>query len=196
MKRKWIKDDTSFSYCVEADLKDIASMLSKESVCKYMFFGPNKEEDTMAYFSPLVKSIEESLKDDKMPDCHVFTIRDNSAGEFIGQCALLPIEFTNGNYLIGYQIDDTQWRKGYGTAACDFLVYYAFNDIDAFRLTGDCARGNSGSERVMLKSGFQPEGRQRKYWAVGEKYFDRMLFSLLKEDVPESRLKDLNDIYR
>ncbi|AKB25210.1 acetyltransferase, GNAT family [Methanosarcina sp. MTP4] len=196
MKTKWIKDNISFSYCVEADLMNIASMLSKESVCKYMFFGPNKEEDTMAYFSPLVRSIEDSLKEDKIPDCHVFTIRGNSTGEFIGQCALLPIEFTNGNYLIGYQIDDTQWRKGYGTAACDFLVHYAFNVTDAFRLTGDCARGNSGSEKVMMRSGFQSEGRQRKYWSVGEKYFDRMLFSLLKEDVPESRLEELNNMYR
>lgn len=196
MKTKWIKDNISFSYCAEADLKDIAAMLSKESVCKYMFFGPNKVEDTMAYFSPLVKSIEDSLKDDRIPDCHVFTIRYNGTGEFIGQCALLPIEFTNGNYLIGYQIDDTRWRKGYGTAACDFLVHYAFNVIDSFRLTGDCARGNSGSEKVMMRSGFQPEGRQKKYWFVGEKYFDRTLFSLLKENVPESRLKELNDTYR
>lgn len=196
MKTKWIKDDIAFSYCVEADLKDIASMLSKENVCKYMFFGPNKEEDTLAYFSPLVKSMEASLKEDKIPDYHVFSIRTNSTGEFIGQCALLPIEFTNGNFLIGYQIDDTQWKKGYGTAAGAFLVHYAFNVIDAFRLTGDCAQENTGSEKVMIKSGFQPEGRQRKYWFVGGKYFDSLLFSLLKEDVPESRLNKLNDVFR
>ncbi|MDD3042385.1 MAG: GNAT family protein [Methanosarcinaceae archaeon] len=195
MKTKWIKDDITFSYCVEADLKDIASMLSKESVCKYMFFGPNQEEDTMAYFSPLVESMEASLKEEKIPDCHVFSIRKNSTGEFIGQCALLPIESTNGNYLIGYQIDDTQWKNKYGSNACAFLIHYAFNVIDAFRLTGDCVLGNLGSEKVMISSGFQYEGRQRNYWLVGEKYFDRMLFFLLKEELPESRLKELNDLY-
>ena len=196
MRTKWIKDNIVFSYCARTDLKDIATMLSKESVCEYLFFGPNKEEDTMTYFSPMVDSIEGSLKEDKIPDFHVFTIRKSSNDEFIGQCALLPIEFTNGNYLIGYQIDDTQWRKGYGAAACEFLVHYAFNIIDAFRITGDCAQGNLGSKKVMLNSGFQSEGIQKKYWFVDGKYFDRILFSLMKEDVPETRLKELNDIYR
>ena len=195
MKQKWSREDIVFNYCAEADLKDISSMLSKESVCKYLFFGPNTEEDTMAYFLPLVNSIDESLKENKIPDLSVFTIRGRDSGEFIGQCALLPIEFTNGNYLIGYQIDDTQWRKGYGSAACEFLVYYAFNVLDAFRITGDCAEENLGSEKTMIKSGFKPEGRQKKYWFNEGKWYDRLLFSLLRDDITEQRLQALKNRY-
>ena len=196
MKQKWNKNNTIFSYCAEADLKDIASMLSKQSVCKYLFFGPNTEEATMAYFLPLINSIDDSLKEDKIPDFHVFTIREKDTGTFIGQCALIQIEFTNGNYLIGYQIDDTQWRKGYGNAACEFLVYYAFDVIDAFRITGDCVEGNIGSEKTMIKAGFQPEGRQRKYWLNDGKWHDRLLFALMKDNVSELRMKMLRDTYR
>jgi len=195
MKLKWSRNNIVFSYCAEADLKDIASMLSKQSVCKYLFFGPNTEEVTMAYFLPLISSIDDSLKDDKIPDFHVFTIREKDTDTFIGQCALIPIEFTNGNYLIGYQIDDSQWRKGYGSAACEFLVYYAFDVIDAFRITGDCAEGNIGSEKTMIKAGFQAEGRQRKYWLNDGKWHDRLLFALMKDDVSEQRMKILVDQY-
>lgn len=195
MKRKWIKDKIVFSYCAEEDLKAISSMLAKKSVCKYMFFGPNTEEDTLAYFSPLVNSIDESLKEDKIPDLSVFTIREKDTGEFIGQCALLPIDFTNGNYLIGYQIDDTQWRKGYGSAACEFLVYYAFSVFEAFRITGDCVEENLGSEKTMIKAGFKPEGKQRKYWFNEGKWYDRLLFRLLKEDVSEKRMEALRNMY-
>lgn len=46
MKLEWSKDNIIFSYCKEADLKEIGVMLSKESVCRYMFFGPNTEENT------------------------------------------------------------------------------------------------------------------------------------------------------
>ncbi|MEL4305342.1 GNAT family protein [Methanococcoides sp. LMO-2] len=195
MKLEWNKDNIVFSYCKGADLKEIALMLSKESVCKYMFFGPNTEETTMAYFSPFISSIENDLKEEKIPDFSVFTIREKDSGNFIGQCALFPIEFTNGNYLIGYQIDDTQWEKGYGSAACEFLVYYAFTMLDAFRLTGDCTEGNVASEKTMTKSGFQSEGRQKRYWLHNGKWYDRLLFGLMKEDIPEKRLESLRGIY-
>ena len=195
MKREWNNSDIVFSYCAEADLHDIASMLAKQNVCEYLFFGPNKEEETLAYFLPLINSINEYLKEGNVPDMSVFTIREKDSGVFIGQCALLPIEFTNGNYLIGYQIDDTQWRKGYGSAACEFLTYFAFNVLDAFRITGDCAEGNVGSEKTMIKAGFHPEGRQRKYWLNNGKLYDRLLFGLVKEDISEEKMEILRNEY-
>jgi len=125
----------------------------------------------------------------------VFTIREKDSGNFIGQCALLPIEFTNGNYLIGYQIDDTQWRKGYGSAACEFLVYYGFEVLDAFRLTGDCAEGNIGSEKAMIKAGFQPEGRQKRYWIKNGKWYNKLHFGLINEDISEEKMEMLRKTY-
>ncbi|TQD25027.1 GNAT family N-acetyltransferase [Methanolobus vulcani] len=195
MKRKWNCGNIVYSYCTEADLSDIASMLAKQNVCEYLFFGPNKEEDTLAYFSPLINSISESLKANNIPDMHVFTIREKDSGVFIGQCALLPIEFTNGNYLIGYQIDDTQWRKGYGSAACEFLTYFAFSVLSAFRITGDCAEGNIGSEKTMIKAGFKPEGQQKRYWSKNGKWHDRLLFGLTTEDISEEKLEILRSKY-
>lgn len=195
MKQEWSNSNIVFSYCTEADLNDISSMLAKQNVCKYLFFGPNKEEDTLAYFSPLINSINESLKEGNIPEMHIFTIRVKDSGLFIGQCALLPIEYTNGNYLVGYQIDDTQWRKGYGSAACEFLTYFAFNVLYAFRITGDCVEGNIGSKKTMLKAGFQPEGRQTKYWLNGGKWHDRLLFGLTNEDVSSEKMEILRDTY-
>ncbi|KXS43161.1 MAG: GCN5-like N-acetyltransferase [Methanolobus sp. T82-4] len=195
MKQEWNNSNVVFSYRAEADLNDIASMLAKQNVCEYLFFGPNKEEDTLAYFSPLINSINESLKKGNVPDIIVFTIREKDSGVFIGQCALLPIEFTNGNYLIGYQIDDTQWRKGYGSAACEFLTYFAFNVLDAFKITGDCTERNVASEKTMIKPGFQPEGRQRKYWLNNGKWYDRLLFGLINEDMSEEKMEILRSTY-
>ncbi|WP_440953673.1 GNAT family N-acetyltransferase [Methanococcoides sp. FTZ1] len=195
MKLEWSKDNIVFRYLNEEDMSEIALMLSKESVCKYMFFGPNTKEDTITYFSPLAISTEGALKENKIPHINVFTIREKDNDNFIGQCALFPIEFTNGNYLIGYQIDDNQWRKGYGSTACEFLIYYAFIILDAFRLTGDCAEGNIASERTMIKNGFRSEGTQRKYWLHNGKWYDRLLFGLLEEDVPEKKLEALKEIY-
>lgn len=82
---------------------------------------------------------------------------------------------------------------GYGTEACEFLVYYAFTILGAFRLNGDCAAGNTGSVRVMEKCGFVREGRQRRYWHARGGYHDRLLFGLLREDLEKRHLTGLEE---
>ncbi|MDD4255125.1 MAG: GNAT family protein [Methanofollis sp.] len=126
-----------------------------------------------------------------MPESPVFTIRQKEDGAFVGQCALLPVDFSPDAYLVGYQIDETRWRKGYGTEACKFLVYYAFTVLGAFGLNGDCTAGNTGSVRVMEKCNFVREGRQRRYWHARGGYHDRLLFGCLREDLEKGILARL-----
>ena len=168
----------TFAYITEADLPDIVRMLAKESVCEYVFFGPNTEEETRAYFEPLVESIQTALAEGKRPDEHVFTIRNDD--EFLGQCALLPVAFSPGNFLIGFTIDDAHWRQGIGENACRFLIDFAFQVLDARRISGDCMQGNTGSRKVMEKCGFKFEGVQEEYWNKNGRIYDNWLFGLLK----------------
>lgn len=179
-KTMFEKFGLTFAYIVETDLPDIVQMLAKESVCEYVFFGPNKEEETRSYFEPLVESIQNALAEKKRPAEHVFTIRQD--GEFLGQCALLPIAFSPDNLLLGLTIDDTHWRKGIGEKACRFLIDFAFQVLDARRISGDCMQGNTGSRKIMENCGFQFEGTQQKYWIKNGRYYDNWLFGLLKSE--------------
>ncbi|QYZ79477.1 N-acetyltransferase [Methanofollis formosanus] len=183
----------TFTYLTRDDVPAVAGMLAKESVCEWMFFGPNTPETTEGYFLPLVEGIEVALTEGRNPECPVFTIREKETGAFVGQCALLPVEFSPGAYLIGYQIDEPFWGKGYGTEACEFLVHAGFNLLGGYRLNGDCAEGNVASVRVMEKCGFVEEGRQRKYWHARGGYHDRLLFGLLREDLTKGRLAALGE---
>ena len=180
MKTKYYFNNLSFEYIHQEHLPSIIKMLAKESVCEHVFFGPNTEEETTSYFQPFIDSINRSIKKNIIPKDHVFIIKHNE--EFIGECAVIPIAFTEKNYLIGYQLDDTYWHKGYGTSACEFLVNFAFKTLNAERLTGDCMSGNLGSERIMDKCGFIYEGCQKKYWKKNGKYLDNILFGMLRED--------------
>ena len=112
-----------------------------------------------------------------------------------GQCALLPVDFSPGSYLIGYQLDDTCWRRGYGTLACTFLVYFAFTVLDGYRLNGDTVADNTASRRVMEKCGFVQEGVQRRYWHARGGYFDRVIFGLLASDLAPTHLPELRDAF-
>ncbi len=181
MQTTFQRNDLAFSYIVKADLPDIVRMLAKESVCRLLSFGPNTEQDTRNYFEPLVESIGKSLEMNELPKEHVFTIRKEN-GEFLGQCGLLPIAFSPGNFLIGYTLDDTGWRQGYGEKSCRFLVEYAFNILRASRISGDCFSGNIGSRRVMEKCGFIAEGCQKRYWTKNGEVYDNLLFGLLNRE--------------
>ena len=168
-------------------------MLSKESVCKWMFFGPNIPEVTTAYFSPLIESVFAAIQNERIPESPVFTIRSKETGKFAGQCAILQVDFSPGAYLIGYQIDDGFHGIGFGTEACEFLVYYAFTYTDAYRLNGDTAYGNTASWKVMEKCRFLFEGKREKYWHARGDYHDQLLYGLLKESLDDSFLRYLRD---
>ena len=171
-------DGLTFAYIAKTDLPNVAAMLAKESVCKFTFFGPNTEQQTRGYFEPLVESIQSALVQKFRPAEHVFTIRKD--GKFLGQCALLPVEFAPGNYLIAFQIDDTNWRQGIGQKACWFLIDFAFHVLDARRISGECVKGNIASRKIMEKCGFRLEGCQKKYWNKNGKNYDNLIFGLLK----------------
>ncbi len=195
MQHTWIGGDLRFSYCTEHDLPDISLMLSKESVCRWLFFGPNTEEDTRSYFLPLIEEMQAALAEGREPDHHVFTLRLEHSGDFVGQCALLPVDFSPGSFLIGYQLDDIYWGRGYGTLACTFLVYFAFTVLDSYRLNGDTVADNAVSRRVMERCGFVLEGIQRRYWHTRGGYYDRVVFGLLASDLTPERLSALGEAF-
>ena len=106
MQTTWTSSTLTFSYITLEDLIPIAEMLAKESVCRWLFFGPNTSEATYAYFLPFVDENSLARTEKRMPGHFVFTIRNRETGAFIGQCALLAEDFSPGAYLVGYQIDD------------------------------------------------------------------------------------------
>ncbi|MBN1194529.1 MAG: GNAT family N-acetyltransferase [Methanomicrobiaceae archaeon] len=194
MKTAWSSERLIYTFCARADLTEIAGMLAKPTVCKWLFFGPNAPEATHAYFEPLIDGMAEDLAAGTRPKSNVFTVRTRpeppgdgpeDKGGFVGQCALLGDDFSEGAYLIGYQLDDTQWRKGYGTEMFRFLVWFAFTIAGAYRLNGDCSSGNAASVKIMERCGFVLEGLQRKYWHVRSEKHDHLIYGLLAEDLPE-----------
>ena len=188
METQWTNGVLTFRYMTGDDMPPVIAMLAKESVCRYVFFGPNSPEETTAYFGPQVRQMEEALARQQLPLVHDFVVYENATGAFAGQCGIMPLDYAPGNYLIGYQFDEPFWGRGYGFSAGRFIVQYGFGPLNARRLTGDCMADNTGSARIMEKCGFTPEGRQRKHWLKQGRPADNLLFGLLREDVDETLL--------
>jgi ribosomal-protein-alanine N-acetyltransferase len=166
-------------------------MLVKTSVCRWMVFGPNTPVETESYFLPLAEEIACKLREGRRPDTAVFTLRERNSGKFAGQCALLPINFSPGAYLIGYQLDDTVWGQGFGREAGRFLCHYGLNIMKSHRISGDCVAGNEGSEKIMLSLGFRREGIQKNLWHNKGLFYDNLLFGLSYGDLSGEELSAL-----
>jgi len=189
--RQWQGPRLTYSFLDETDIPPIAAMLAKPSVCRWLFFGPNTPEVTGSYFRPMAAEIAEALKTGHRPGLPVFTLRDRATGAFAGQGALLPIDFSPGARLIGYQLDDSVWGRGLGTEAGRFLCHYGLNVLKSHRISGDCVTGNTASGKIMESLGFREEGVQKDFWHHGGRYYDNRLFGLTWGALSEEELTAL-----
>lgn len=169
------KNGLEFSFMIEEDLKKITEYLSKENVCRYLFFGVLPEEEIRAYFMPVIQSMNKGEK-----KSFAMTIRKENT--IIGHCGLDSIKSSKDNYLLGYMFNDEYWGQGYGTIAGEFLLNYAFNYLGAEKVTGDCYASNSASQRIMKNLGMKEEGCLRHQYFTNGSYDDQLLFGILKEE--------------
>ena len=107
---------------------------------------------------------------------------ENLEGINLGGINLNSIDEKNGTFSIGMQIDRDHRSKGYGTAAMDLLLQYAFFERRLNKYYGSVLEGNIPSATMLKKLGCREEGRRRQMVYTDGKYHDEILFGLLKEE--------------
>lgn len=107
----------------------------------------------------------------------------------LGVCGTYAWDRENRRVDIGYHILHEHWGRGYATEAARAVIDWCFAQLDVHRIQADCTAGNIGSERVMLKCGFQLEGIWREScWEHG-RFVDIKQFGLLRPEA-EARRRD------
>lgn len=83
---------------------------------------------------------------------------------------------------IGYDLNEKYWNKGIISEAIRIVTEFGFNTLSLHRIEAEVVPGNTASEIVLTKNGFQYEGtlREKGFWK-GE-YHDLRLFSKLSTD--------------
>lgn len=91
-------------------------------------------------------------------------------GEFLGVAGLNSIS-TDKKAIVNYALAAKYWGKGYATEALDMIVKFGFQFLELVEVNADVLPGNIGSERVLIKSGFEYVGFMKE-WMVwnGKKY--------------------------
>jgi RimJ/RimL family protein N-acetyltransferase len=85
------------------------------------------------------------------PDHWAATLR--ATGEFLGWFGLPPLRDNPEVLELGYRIKRAAWGHGYATEGAIALVDKAFTDLGARRVVAFTMAVNTGSRRVMEKTG-------------------------------------------
>ncbi len=102
-----------------------------------------------------------------------------SENKIIGNCGYSwdkDHHFATLSYVLG----KSYWGQGIMTEALSAIILFGFELYQFHRFEAEVALPNVGSMRVLQKLGFQEEGlRKERFFAEG-RYYDEMLFALLK----------------
>lgn len=100
------------------------------------------------------------------PGYGVFMMESLEDQEFVGYGVVRHVEFQPGREIeIGYTITKEKWGQGYATEATVRLIDYATMALRAKALVAYTDEANAGSNRVLVKCGFERVGPERVYGA-------------------------------
>ncbi len=102
--------------------------------------------------------------------------------EIIGMMSIRDIDSQNKSGEVGYWIGRKYWKQGLGSEALQLMIRFGFNKLKLKRLCAKVLHPNRASASLLVKYGFVLEGRMRKDCFKYGKWYDHLIFGLLRED--------------
>ena len=161
----------------EEDWRGVHKYASQSIVCQYQPWGPNTEGDSIDF----VKQIIEDAKREPRSR-FVFAVFDKKDNEMIGAGEYNLRDHGNKTGEIGYIIHPDYWGKGIATEVAKLLIEFGFKVFRLHRIFATCDPRNSGSIKVLEKSGMTKEGRMREVLWVKDGWRDSFLYSILERE--------------
>ncbi|HCF99315.1 MAG TPA: UDP-4-amino-4,6-dideoxy-N-acetyl-beta-L-altrosamine N-acetyltransferase [Chloroflexi bacterium] len=116
-------------------------------------------------------------------DVAIFAIREKG-GRLIGTCQLVNRNPVHQSADLQIRIGDTKDRgRGYGTAAVQSLLQFAFRDWNLHRVQLFVIEGNEAAMRTYEKCGFKREGVLRQAVHIDGQFRDLVVMAVLRDEV-------------
>jgi ribosomal-protein-alanine N-acetyltransferase len=134
---------------------------------------------TRAAFRRRIKRYAEDLRSDQG---YAFLIARNSDGALVGGLTLANVRRGVAQAgSLGYWTGLPFVRQGYMTAAVRAVIPFAFASLRLHRLEAACIPSNSGSMRLLEKTGFVREGYAREYLCINGVWQDHLLYARVSD---------------
>lgn len=118
---------------------------------------------------------------------HVYLGVFTPEGGLLGDVQLANINWRDRTATLGGSMSHLADRgAGYGTDAAHTILRYGFRELGLHRVEGEMAEFNTAARRVMEKLGFREEGRRRQALYRSGRYWDSIIYGLLREEFQET----------
>src|SRR5262245_14303392 len=109
----------------------------------------------------------------------------------VGVVRLFNIHLLEGYAFLEVIIaDPAAMKRGFGIEAGKLVSYYGVDVLGLRRLEAKVYEYNTLSMNALRRNGFRQEGMLRQAGFDGERYFDLVIFGILKEEIEAQRKKD------
>lgn len=115
------------------------------------------------------------------PNLHLFTIEYD--GHCVGRIELGNLDQENRHAAFGIVIGEKPLQsKGLGSVAINYLLNFAFTDLNLIKLYGEVYDYNTASQKFLEKNGFTLDGVLRKHEFFRGEHRDMFQYSFLKDE--------------
>ena len=143
------------------------------------------EDLTRGAFRRRIKRYAEDLRSDQG---YAFLIARNCDGALVGGLTLANIRRGVAQAgSLGYWTGLPFVRQGYMTGAVRAVIPFAFASLGLHRLEAACIPSNSGSMRLLEKTGFVREGYAREYLCINGIWQDHLLYARVSDGSDHGR---------
>lgn len=158
------------------DEDDVFEYCSDEEISKYTVWSSHQSiEDTRGFLNFVFDKYRQNT-------VAPWGVEDKASGRIIGTTGYITWDTHNSKAEIGYALARTHWGQGYMSEAVKSVIDFGFNVMKLVRIEARCHPSNTGSSRVMEKSGMSFEGILRKHILVKGVHEDVKMYSILSEE--------------
>lgn len=128
------------------------------------------------------RKIWASSQDWESDKAYRFVLKSKS-GEIIGNINLSQVcRGAFQNAYLGYAVDEDYQGQGIMTEAVSLVTKFTFEKIKLHRLQANTLVDNIGSQKVLLKNGFNEEGLAKNYLEIDGSWCNHKLFASTNPD--------------
>jgi RimJ/RimL family protein N-acetyltransferase len=135
------------------DLDDLASLLGRDDVNRYLYQVARSREETRAVLGRHIERPTEIVEDNILP----VAVELASSGRLIGDFILHWNANIHAQGEIGGSVHPDLHGQGFAPEVYEELLRIAFRDFDLHRVIGRCDARNAASIRSLEKAGLHQE---------------------------------------
>ncbi len=143
---------------------------------------------SVAQMKKKYEAIEKEVEESKQ--LFHFTIRSKEDERLLGFVRIEGIEWTHGIASMVLAIGDpAEHGKGYGSDAMQLILYFAFAELNLYRLSAVIGEDNPGGLDFFRRFGFVEEVRRRKALRRDGNTWDSIHLGLLRDEWSKANSK-------